>query len=186
MPTSSPHSQRSPTEIQNLFNVIDSATPHRLRTLLNELSTTTPAIFVHIQGKLMLQSGALKRAWSDHGEDEDEDDEDNNGLDGHDGEGEDDTSEDAGHDFESDYSDKQTNAPASRQRYEICGPFHEEYNDGDFWADHDKHCHGAINTPEIRKKHRQGFVWECCDALGSAAGCKTSRHRPNRTKRVRR
>jgi hypothetical protein len=116
MPPSSPHSKRLSIEIQNLYNVIDSATPDRLRTLLKNLSTTAPANFESIQGELMLQHGALKRAWSENNEDDD--DEDNSG----------DSSEDSGHDDESDYSDEQTDAPASRQRFEICEQCNEEYD----------------------------------------------------------
>ena len=116
MPPSSTRSKRSSREIQNLYNVIDSATPDRLRTLLKNLSITSPANFESIQAELMLQHGALKRAWSEN--DEDDDDEDNS----------DDNSEDSGHDDESDYSDEQTNAPASRQRFEICEQCNEEYD----------------------------------------------------------
>jgi hypothetical protein len=65
----------------------------------------------------MLQHGALKRAWLENDGD-DEDDEYNS----------DESSEDSGHDDESDYSDELTNAPASRQRFEICGQCHEEYD----------------------------------------------------------
>jgi hypothetical protein len=116
MPPSSPHFKRSSIEIQNLYNVIDSATPHRLRTLLRNLSTTSPANFKSLQGELMLQHGALKRAWSEN--DEDDDDEDDN----------DDSLEDSGHDVESDDSDEQTDAPANRQRFEICEQCNKEYD----------------------------------------------------------
>ncbi|EAT80976.1 hypothetical protein HBH56_164350 [Parastagonospora nodorum] len=190
---SSPPSKRSSIDIQNLYNAIDSATPDRLRTLLKNLITTSPANFESIQGELMLQHGALKRAWSENDNDEDDEDDD------------DDSSEDSGHDNESDNSDGQTDAPANRQRFEICEQCNEEYDvlhnnkkscqwhegeqevdwDGDFWADHDERCHGTIDTPEMRKEHPEGFVWDCCDEPGDAAGCKTSRHRPNRAKRVR-
>ncbi|KAJ4329637.1 hypothetical protein N0V87_010699, partial [Didymella glomerata] len=140
---------------RNLLNVIDSATPHRLRTLLKEWSTTTPAIFGHVQDELMLPSGALKMAWSERGQDEDGNNEDDDGIDEQDEEGEDDsddTSEDAGYDFESDYSDEQTDAPAIRQRYEICVQCHEEYdvllNDKTSceWHDGEPHTPGSTKA----------------------------------------
>jgi hypothetical protein len=115
MPPSSPHLKRSSIEIQNLYNVIDSATPDRLRTLLKNLSTTSPANFESIQGELMLQHGALKRAWSKNDEDDDGEDDD------------DDSSEDSGHDDESNDSDEHTDAPANRQRFEVCAQCNEEY-----------------------------------------------------------
>jgi hypothetical protein len=166
----------------------------------------------------MLQHGARKRARSINDEDDDDDDDD------------DDSSEDSGHDVESDDSDKRTDAPANRQRFEICEQCNKEYEvlhnhkkscqwhqgklqpssllrhdpdrkvllssscsgeqevdwDGDFWADHDERWHGTIDTPKMRKDYPEGFVWDCCDEPGDAVGCKTSRHRPNRAKRVRR
>jgi hypothetical protein len=113
MPPSSPHVKRSSIEIQNLYNVIDSATPHRLRTLLRNLSTTSPANFKSLQGELMLQHGALKRALSENADEEDDDD---------------DSSEDSGHDVGSDDSEKRTDAPANRQRFEICEQCNKEYD----------------------------------------------------------
>ena len=118
--------QPSSTEIRSLYNAIDSATPDRLRTLLKDLSATAPANFAYVQSKLMLQPGTLKRAWAEYEKscengDEDEEDENN-------GDGSDDTTEDAGHDYESTYSDEQAHAPASRQRFEICGQCNEEYD----------------------------------------------------------
>lgn len=58
----------------------------------------------------MLQPGALKRAWSNDSSDDD------------------DETEDSGHDYESEYSDEQTDAPASRQRFEICQQCDKEYD----------------------------------------------------------
>lgn len=64
----------------------------------------------------MLQHGALKRAWSKNDEDDDDEDDD------------DDSSEDSGHDYESDESDEQLDAPANRQRFEVCEQCNEEYD----------------------------------------------------------
>jgi hypothetical protein len=114
MPPSSLHFKRPSIEIQNLYNVIESATPYRLHTLLKNLSTTSPANFKSIQGELTLQHSALKRAWSENNEDDDDEN--------------DDSSEDSGHDDKFNYSTQQTNAPAGRQRSEICEQCNEEYN----------------------------------------------------------
>ena len=58
--------------------------------------------------------------------------------------------------------------------------------DSDTWADHDEDCHGPIDTSANRRQLPEAFTWSCCDAQGDALGCKTSRHRPDRAKRVRR
>jgi hypothetical protein len=58
--------------------------------------------------------------------------------------------------------------------------------DNDTWADHDENFHGPIDTPANRRQFPETFTWSCCDAQGAALDCKTSRHRPNRAKRVRR
>ena len=47
--------------------------------------------------------------------------------------------------------------------------------ESDFWADHDENCHGRIN--ELEDEYPQGFVWTCCDEIGTADGCETGRHR---------
>jgi hypothetical protein len=57
---------------------------------------------------------------------------------------------------------------------------------GDSWADHDENCHGPIDTPEMREEFPDGFIWNCCDETGEAEGCKKARHRPDRTKRIKR
>jgi len=80
----------------------------RLRALLKDLSKKTPENFKYVRNELMLQPGALKRAWSEEREDEDE-------------------SEDSGQ-AESDFSDEQTGAPANRQRFEICEQCNIEYD----------------------------------------------------------
>ncbi|EMD94608.1 hypothetical protein COCC4DRAFT_75017 [Bipolaris maydis ATCC 48331] len=179
MASSDAHSQRSSEETQNLYNVIDSATPERVRALLKHLSTTSPANFAYIQGELMLRPGALKRARSEEQDKEDDD-------------------------TESDYSDEQTDAPVRRPRFDICEQCGEEYDvlhnekkscqwhegelevdyEGDFWADHDERCHGTIDTQDMREVYPEGFIWSCCDELGTEPGCKETRHRPNRAKRV--
>jgi hypothetical protein len=66
-----------------------------------------------------------------------------------------------------------------------CSGSQEVDEDGDFWADHDERCHGTIDTDEMREQYPEGFVWDCCDEPGDAIGCRVSRHRPDRMKRVR-
>jgi hypothetical protein len=92
-------------EVQNLYNVIDSTTPDRLRLLLKDLSIAVHRNFKRIQDGLILPHGALKRAWSEHTEDMDSSDV---------------SSEDLGYDFDSDHSDKLNDLPISRCRFEIC------------------------------------------------------------------
>ncbi|RMZ68880.1 hypothetical protein GMOD_00002765 [Pyrenophora seminiperda CCB06] len=196
MPPPSTDSKHSRTEIRLLHNVIDSTTPDRLRAVLKGLSATSPANVACIQGELMLKPGALKRHWStvDLGDLDDADDSDEP----------EDRSEDSGSVVESDYSDAQTNAPTRRQRFEICKQCDEEYKvllndrwscvwhpgelevdwEGGFWADHEENIHGEIDNQDMREVYPEGFMYTCCDELGSADGCKTSRHRPNRAKRA--
>jgi hypothetical protein len=58
--------------------------------------------------------------------------------------------------------------------------------DGDFWADHDEDCHGTIDDEASRIEYPEGFKWDCCEELGDQKGCKRSRHRPDRSKRIKR
>jgi hypothetical protein len=51
--------------------------------------------------------------------------------------------------------------------------------DSDFWADHDERCHGIIDSDEMRDEFPDGFVWTCCDKLGSEPGCQVGRHQSN-------
>jgi hypothetical protein len=51
--------------------------------------------------------------------------------------------------------------------------------DGDFWADHDEDCHGIIDSNEMREEFPDGFVWTCCDKLGSEPGCQVGQHQSN-------
>jgi hypothetical protein len=121
-------SVHSPKEIQKLNDVIDSTTLARLRALLKDLSKKTPENFAYVRNELMLQPGALKRAWSEEREDEDE-------------------SEASGQP-ESDFSDEQTEAPASRQRFEICEQCNIEY---DVLLNDKKSCEWHEGKPRIRK-----------------------------------
>ena len=59
--------------------------------------------------------------------------------------------------------------------------------DSDFWADHDERCHGIIDSDFCRKEYPDGFLWTCCDEIGTHPGCKFSRHQsePERSKRRR-
>ena len=100
-------SVHSPEETQKLNDVIDSTTPARLRALLKDLSKKTSDNWEHIRSELMLQPGALKRVCAEMDEDSE--------------------SEGSGQ-AESDYSDEQTEAPASRQRFEICEQCNKEYD----------------------------------------------------------
>lgn len=101
--------QRSSEEVRDLHNIIDSATPERLRAVMKDLLKKSSSNSDHIQGELALPPGALKRAWS---VDEESDNE----------------TEDSGNDYESDYSDEDVNATVKRQRFEICGQCSEEYD----------------------------------------------------------
>jgi TATA-binding protein-associated factor Taf7 len=51
--------------------------------------------------------------------------------------------------------------------------------EGDFWADHDEDCHGPIDTARNREQYPDGFVWTCCEKLGSESGCQLGRHQSN-------
>jgi hypothetical protein len=51
--------------------------------------------------------------------------------------------------------------------------------EGDFWADHDENGHGIIDSEEMREECPEGFTWNCCDKLGSEAGCQLSHHQSN-------
>ena len=57
----------------------------------------------------------------------------------------------------------------------IAGELEPDF-DGDFWADHDENCHGPIDTDEMREENPDGFVWSCCNEIGSAKGCMLGRH----------
>ncbi|KAK3370838.1 hypothetical protein B0T24DRAFT_627174 [Lasiosphaeria ovina] len=59
--------------------------------------------------------------------------------------------------------------------------------DSDFWADHDENCHGIIDSDFCRKEYPEGFVWTCCDRVGTEDGCEFGRHEsdPKRNKRHR-
>jgi hypothetical protein len=132
MPPTTESSVHSPEEIQKLNDVIDSTTLARLRSLLQDLSKKTPENFAYVRNELMLQPGALKRAWSEEREDEDESE---------------DESEDSGQP-ESDFSDEQIEAPASRQRFEICEQCNIEY---DVLLNDKKSCEWHDGKPRIRK-----------------------------------
>ena len=41
------------------------------------------------------------------------------------------------------------------------------------------------DTDESRKENHKGFRFPCCNGDGNASGCKSSVHRPDRTKRLR-
>lgn len=51
--------------------------------------------------------------------------------------------------------------------------------DSDFWADHDENCHGLIDTDGMREMYPEGFVWTCCEKLGSEPGCHSGLHESN-------
>ncbi|KAH6617648.1 hypothetical protein F5144DRAFT_587025 [Chaetomium tenue] len=55
--------------------------------------------------------------------------------------------------------------------------------DGDFWADHDERCHGVIDTDSMREDFPDGFVWDCCNRLGSEPGCQKGYHESNPEKK---
>jgi hypothetical protein len=127
MPPATKSSAHSPEETQKLNNVIDSTTPARLRALLKDLTKTISENWEHVRSELMLQPGALKSAWAEH----DEDDE----------------CEGSGQ-AESDYSDDQNEAPASRQRFEVCEQCNKDY---DVLLNHKRSCDWHEGEPQICK-----------------------------------
>ncbi|KXX77416.1 hypothetical protein MMYC01_206057 [Madurella mycetomatis] len=48
--------------------------------------------------------------------------------------------------------------------------------DSEFWADHDENCHGVIDSDFCREEYPEGFIWSCCDKIGTEPGCRFSRH----------
>ena len=83
----------------------------------------------------------LKRAWSERNKDgENDDDDEHQSEDGSEddlGDSSEDSLEDAGAEDESEYSDSEPNAPASRQRFEICVQCDKEY---DVLENHKRSC----------------------------------------------
>lgn len=59
--------------------------------------------------------------------------------------------------------------------------------DSDFWAFYDERFHGVIDSDFCRKEYPEGFLWTCCDEIGTHPGCKFSRHQsdPDKSKRLR-
>lgn len=57
--------------------------------------------------------------------------------------------------------------------------------ESDFWADHDENCHGTIDSDFCRKQYPDGFVWDCCDKVGTEPGCRFSRHQSDPAKNKR-
>jgi hypothetical protein len=64
----------------------------------------------------------------------------------------------------------------------VLGELEPDY-DGDFWADHDERCHGTIDTDIMREDCPDGFIWDCCDKLGSEPGCRKGYHESNPDKK---
>lgn len=93
-------------------------TPERLRALLKDLSDKTTDNWEYISHELMVCPGALKRARSvDHKQNRD--------------------TKSSGQELVSDYSDKASGAPATRQRFEVCEQCDKEY---DALQNNDKSC----------------------------------------------
>ena len=49
--------------------------------------------------------------------------------------------------------------------------------ESDFWADEPEGY--EVDTPEMREESPDGFVWTCCEKLGSEPGCQLGRHESN-------
>lgn len=56
--------------------------------------------------------------------------------------------------------------------------------DGDFWADHDERCHGTIDSDFCREEYPDGFIWTCCEKLGSEEGCREHPHKARQDARL--
>ncbi|KAK4198047.1 hypothetical protein QBC40DRAFT_179559 [Triangularia verruculosa] len=53
------------------------------------------------------------------------------------------------------------------------------------WFDWDPRCHGPRDTEYNRREYPDGFLWVCCEGVGSEPGCKTGKHRAKDSKRGR-
>lgn len=51
-----------------------------------------------------------------------------------------------------------------------------DYDDEDTWADWDENCHGIMDSKQSREEWPDGFIWDCCEARGSAPGCTKGHH----------
>ncbi|KAK2598345.1 hypothetical protein N8I77_011765 [Diaporthe amygdali] len=51
-----------------------------------------------------------------------------------------------------------------------------DYDDEDTWADWDENCHGIMDSKQSREELPDGFIWDCCEARGSAPGCTKGHH----------
>ena len=70
------------------------------------------------------------------------------------------------------YPDSPKFAQKKKSAYFHPGELEVDY-EGDCWADHDEDCHGRIDTNSMRREYPEGFIWSCCNAVGSyAKGCK--------------
>ena len=136
-----PRSLPSHPQVDKLLNAIDSATTSRLRTVLKSLCVKNQANLAYARDALLLQPGVLKRAWSERNKDgENDDDDEHQSEDGSEddlGDSSEDSLEDAGAEDESEYSYSEPNAPASRQRFEICVQCDKEY---DVLENHKRSC----------------------------------------------
>lgn len=100
-------------ERQDLFNAINSATPSRLRALIDTLCATNPEACEFVSKELLLKRGELGKQLRSK---QDQDCRDRGGIE------------------DSDFSDEETTDRAatgqkrSRQRYEICGQCEKEYD----------------------------------------------------------
>ncbi|KAH8634147.1 hypothetical protein IG631_09547 [Alternaria alternata] len=144
-----PKSLPSHPQVDKLLNAIDSATASRLRAVLKSLCVKDKANFAYVQDALLVQPGVLKRAWSEQDEDGDDDDDDEYESE--------DSSEDVGAEDESEYSDSEPNAPASRQRFEICIQCDKEY---DVLQNHKRSCEwhdGKSDTRPLARRIQGGL-----------------------------
>ena len=63
--------------------------------------------------------------------------------------------------------------------YHCCIGEKEPDYDSEFWCDHDEDCHGHIDDLADEPTYEDGFVWSCCEKIGSGRPCVRSRHKPD-------
>ncbi|KAK3897101.1 hypothetical protein C8A05DRAFT_39350 [Staphylotrichum tortipilum] len=75
----------------------------------------------------------------------------------------------------------QCDAPFSEDTTELCR-YHpgdmDPDEEGGFWDEHEEHW-GPIDTEENRRDMPEGFLWTCCDKVGTEPGCTSAPHQSN-------
>lgn len=145
-----------------LLSAIDSAHLDRVRKVLREICTESPAAFDLACGKLLIQDD--QRAGSSTKR----------------------KREPAQRRYETCMQCKAeydtTHNPKDACRWHE-GETEPDF-DGDFWTDHDEDIHGIIDSDFCRKEYPEGFMWNCCGKPGDAKGCMVDVHRPQTAKKA--